>query len=63
MEFQTTLDDFDERYPGTYAGRITHVEVQVDGIVPPRGLSGTLTNAGISQYRTPTAAPAPEVPE
>ena len=30
------LDDFDSVYPGTYAGRIEHVEVTVDGIVPAR---------------------------
>lgn len=54
MEFQTGLDDFDSVYPGTYAGRIEHVEVTVDGIVPARGLSGTLTNSGISHYRVPT---------
>jgi hypothetical protein len=54
MEFQTSLDDFDSVYPGTYAGRIEHVEVTVDGIVPARGLSGTLTNSGISHYRVPT---------
>jgi hypothetical protein len=54
MEFQTDLDDFDSVYPGTYAGRIEHVEVTVDGIVPARGLSGTLTNSGISHYRVPT---------
>ncbi len=56
MEFQTDLDDFDLRYPGTYAGRIEAVEVAVDGIVPARGLSGTLANAGISHYRVPASA-------
>jgi len=53
MEFQTRIEDFDAAYPGTYAGRIEHVEVEVDGIVPPRGISGVLTNAGISHYRVP----------
>ena len=56
MDFQTDLDDFDSVYPGTYAGRIEHVEVAVDGIIPARGISGSLTNAGISQYRTPSAS-------
>ena len=56
MDFQTDLDDFDSVYPGTYAGRIEHVEIAVDGIIPARGLSGSLTNAGISQYRTPSAS-------
>ena len=56
MDFQTDLDDFDSVYPGTYAGRIEHVEVGVDGIIPATGVSGALTNAGISQYRTPSAS-------
>ena len=34
LEFQTSLADFDAAYPGTYAGRIVAVEVDVDGIVP-----------------------------
>ncbi len=56
IDFQTDLDDFDSVYPGTYAGRIEHVEVAVDGIVPARGISGSLTNAGISHYRTPSSS-------
>jgi len=56
MEFETRIDDFDIVYPGTYGGRIEHVEVEVDGIVPARGISGTLTNAGISHYRVPSAS-------
>ncbi len=56
MDFQTDLDDFDAVYPGTYAGRIEHVEIAVDGIIPARGVSGSLTNAGISRYRTPSAS-------
>jgi hypothetical protein len=55
MQFQTDLDDFDSVYPGTYAGRIAHVEIAVDGVVPAQGVTGTLTNAGISHYRVPAA--------
>lgn len=55
MEFQTSLDDVDSVYPGTYAGRIVAVEVDVQGIVPARGISGTLTNSGVSHYRVPNA--------
>ncbi|HUZ03056.1 MAG TPA: hypothetical protein VMU89_22150 [Thermomicrobiaceae bacterium] len=55
MEFETRIDDFDMAYPGTYAGRIDYVEVEVDGIVPPTGISGTLTTSGISAYRLPSA--------
>ena len=56
MDFTTTLDHFDAAYPGTYAGRIETVEIEVDGIVPPTGISGLLTNSGISTYRVPSAA-------
>jgi hypothetical protein len=56
MEFETRVDDFDALYPGIYAGRIESVEVAVQGIVPVTGLSGTLTNAGISTYRVPSAS-------
>ncbi|WP_375772132.1 hypothetical protein NR798_15010 [Archangium gephyra] len=55
MDFETRIEDFDSLYPGTYAGRLEAVEVEVDGIVPVTGLSGTLTNAGISAYRTPSS--------
>src|SRR5581483_8992410 len=63
LDFDTSFDDFDTLYPGTYEGRIENVEVAVDGIVPATGLTGTLTNAGISHYRLPLAAwpPAPGV--
>jgi hypothetical protein len=59
MEFETRIEDFDYLYPGTYAGRIENVEVDVDGIIPVRGLSGTLTNSGISGYRVPAAVWGP----
>jgi receptor-binding and translocation channel-forming TcA subunit of Tc toxin len=55
IEFTTSMEDFDEAYPGTYGGRIQAVEVEVYGIVPPRGLSGTLTISGLSFYRLPSA--------
>lgn len=58
MEFETRIDDFDAVYPGTYAGRIQSLEVEVLGIVPPTGISGTLVNNGISAYRTPAPAAA-----
>jgi hypothetical protein len=56
MSFQTDLDDFDSVYPGTYAGRVEHVEVAVDGIIPATGVSGALTNSGISAFRTPSGS-------
>jgi hypothetical protein len=59
MEFETRIDDFDYVYPGTYAGRIENVEVEVVGIVPVSGLSGTLTNSGISGYRMPSSVSVP----
>jgi hypothetical protein len=53
MQFETRIEDFDYLYPGTYAGRIEAIEIEVDGIVPVTGISGTLTNNGISSYRLP----------
>ncbi len=55
IDFQTTFDDFEMVYPGTYSGRIQEIEVAVQGIVPPTGVSGSLTNGGISMYRLPSA--------
>jgi hypothetical protein len=54
MSFQTSLDDFDSQYPGIYQGRIKSVSLQLQGIVPASGVSGTLTNGGISWYRLPS---------
>jgi tetratricopeptide (TPR) repeat protein len=56
MDFETRIEDFDEKYPGTYAGRIEAVEVEIDGIVPAAGVSGALTNCGVSIYRVPSAS-------
>ena len=39
MEFETRIDDFDYLYPGTYAGRIENVEIEVVGIIPSSGIS------------------------
>jgi hypothetical protein len=55
MSFETRIEDFDNKFPGTYAGRIKSVEVNVIGLVPVTGLSAMLTNAGISWYRLPGA--------
>jgi hypothetical protein len=62
MTFETTLDDFESAYPGTYQGRIQKVAVSVQGIVPPSGLSGTLGNNGISFYRVPSDIATPTAP-
>jgi hypothetical protein len=55
MEFETRIEDFDAYYPGSYASRIEAVTVDVDGIIPVSGISGALTNSGISAYRTPSS--------
>lgn len=52
MQFETRLEDFDLVFPGTYGRRIVNIEVEVDGNLPPRGIRGTLTNNGVSRYRT-----------
>jgi Tc toxin complex TcA C-terminal TcB-binding domain len=62
MTFETTLDDFDSVFPGSYGGRIRAVSVDVQGIVPPTGISGSLTNGGISFYRLPSDIATPANP-
>jgi len=62
MTFETTLDDFDSAYPGSYEGRIRRVDVSVQGIIPPTGVSGTLSNNGISFYRLPWDLATPSAP-
>ncbi|PEZ06746.1 hypothetical protein CN326_09720 [Bacillus sp. AFS018417] len=52
MQFETRLEDFDLAFPGTYGRRIENVEVEIEGILPRSGIRGTLTNNGISRYRT-----------
>lgn len=59
MDFETTIDDFDGAFPGTYAGRIEAVEVDVEGLVPVSGVRGSLTNNGVSAYRVPAGAASP----
>ncbi|MGP0028117.1 MAG: hypothetical protein ACLPKE_32900 [Streptosporangiaceae bacterium] len=62
MTFETTLDDFDSAFPGSYGGRIKSVSVDIQGIVPPTGISGTLANGGISFYRLPSDIATPANP-
>lgn len=56
LEFETRIEDFDLVHPGAYAQRIEAIEVEFDGIVPATGISGTLSNAGVSLYRIPASA-------
>jgi hypothetical protein len=62
MAFETTLDDFDSAFPGSYQGRIRRVTVDVQGIVPPTGISGSLSNNGVSLYRLPSDIATPTNP-
>lgn len=52
MEFETRIEDFDAAFPGTFARRIESVEVEIVGVLPSAGVRGTLTNGGVSRYRT-----------
>lgn len=54
MAFETRLEDSDIAYPGTYSRRIMSIEVEIEGILPPGGVRGTLINGGISRYRNPS---------
>jgi tetratricopeptide (TPR) repeat protein len=52
MEFETRIEDFDLSFPGTYGRRIESLEIEIEGMLPKSGVKGTLTNCGISRYRT-----------
>lgn len=52
LTFETRVEDFDLAHPGTFAQRLRAVEIDVDGILPAGGARGTLTNGGLSRYRT-----------
>jgi hypothetical protein len=42
---------FDRAHPGSYLRKIKKVEVVIEGLLPPGGVSGTLKNSGISRDR------------
>lgn len=51
MSFETTLEDIEHEYPGSFGHRIQAVELRVIGLVPRQGIHGTLRSGGVSQYR------------
>jgi tetratricopeptide (TPR) repeat protein len=51
IDFEVLLQDVDQMYPGTCVRKLKRVEIVVEGLVGPRGLHGTLVNAGISHDR------------
>lgn len=57
LEFETSFDDFDLNYPGSYLRQLRKVEVIVEGLIPPGGLHGTLKNSGISKTRKRSGSP------
>ncbi|OJF11385.1 Tc toxin subunit A-related protein [Couchioplanes caeruleus] len=52
IQFNTLLSDLERSYPGSFNHRVQSVEVTLIGLVPSGGLRGTLTNSGVSQYRS-----------
>lgn len=54
LEFETSLEDFDMAYPGAYLRKIKKVEVIIEGLLPPGGVTGTLRNSGLSRDRKAT---------
>jgi hypothetical protein len=57
MEFETSFEEFDLNYPGSYLRKLRKVEVIVEGLLPPGGLHGTLKNSGISRIRKRNGSP------
>jgi tetratricopeptide (TPR) repeat protein len=52
LEFTVPLDAIERVFPGTYLHRIQSVEVEIEGLQVPEGISGTLTHMGISSWRS-----------
>lgn len=52
VTFETALYDFDRRHPGLFGQRVHAVEVEVVGLLPPEGVTGTLRGGIVSRYRT-----------
>ncbi len=51
IDFEVLLQDVDQLHPGTCVRKLKRVEVVVEGLIGPRGLHGTLANAGVSHDR------------
>lgn len=54
LMFATTLEEFSRAYPGAYNCRIKNVELIIEGLLPPGGVSGTLSNGVYSVARLPS---------
>ncbi|MEF8861606.1 MAG: hypothetical protein V5A29_09060 [Haloarculaceae archaeon] len=52
LTVETSLHDFDRRHPGLYGQRLDAVEVEVVGLLPPEGVTGTLQRGIVSRYRS-----------
>jgi hypothetical protein len=51
MFFETTLEQFDRKYPGFYLQKVKQVELIFVGLNGTEGVHGTLRNIGVSQFR------------
>jgi tetratricopeptide (TPR) repeat protein len=58
LQFETLLTDFDELFPGTYLLKLKAVDVVFEGLIGADGIHGSLTNNGVSKYRTREGAEA-----
>ena len=52
LQFETLLADFDELFPGAYLHKLKAVDVVFEGLIGADGIHGSLTNNGVSRYRT-----------
>ena len=53
LRFSTTLEEISRSYPGAYNCRIKNVNVIIEGLLPPTGVHGTLSNGCYSVIRLP----------
>jgi hypothetical protein len=51
LEFTLPMQVFDRAYPGSYLHRLQNVEIEVEGLQVPEGITGELTHLGVSSWR------------
>jgi hypothetical protein len=51
LEFKIPLWALERAYPGTFLHRIQSVEIELEGLQVPEGITGSLTHLGVSEWR------------
>ena len=51
LEFTLPMQVFDRAYPGSYLHRVQNIEIEIEGLQVPEGITGKLMHLGISAWR------------